>query len=64
MVEAMERIRMEAIHVINVGKCLDIQTDLHLEAAVPHIQEQHGRHIVLNLQVMETMDSRGLGNCF
>ena len=55
---------MEAIHVINVGKCLDIQTDLHLEAAVPHIQEQHGRHIVLNLQVMETMDSRGLGNCF
>jgi len=55
---------MEEIHVINVGKCFDSMKTLDLESAVLQVQERQGRHIVLNLQDVRMIDSRGLGKLF
>ena len=52
------------MHIITLGACLDSQAEHELEAAVYEAQEAHGQHILLNLQVLTTIDSRGLGKLF
>ncbi len=52
------------LHIISLGTCLDAQAEHLLESAVYQAQEAHGRHILLNLQALTTIDSRGLGKLF
>ncbi len=52
------------MHVITLGACLDAQAEHVLESAVYQAQEAQGRHILLNLQALTTIDSRGLGKLF
>ena len=51
-------------HVITLGAYLDVSGEHDLEAAVYHVQKIHGKHILLNLQGLKTIDSRGLGKLF
>ena len=52
------------MHMITLGACLDAQAEHLLESAVYQAQESHGQHILLNLQALTTIDSRGLGKLF
>ena len=52
------------MHIITLGNCLDAQAEHLLESAVYQAQEAQGRHILLNLQALRTIDSRGLGKLF
>ena len=52
------------VHIITLGTCLDAQAEHLLESAVCQAQEAQGRHILLNLQALTTIDSRGLGKLF
>jgi len=52
------------MHVITLGACLDTEAEHDLESAVCQAQEDHGQHILLNLQALTTIDSRGLGKLF
>jgi anti-anti-sigma factor len=53
-----------SIHIITLGACLDAQAENLLESAVLQAQEAQGRHILLDLQALTTIDSRGLGKLF
>ena len=52
------------MHMITLGACLDAQAEHLLESAVYQAQEAQGRHILLDLQALTTIDSRGLGKLF
>jgi anti-anti-sigma factor len=52
------------MHMITLGACLDAQAEHLLESAVYQAQEAHGQHILLNLQALTKIDSRGLGKLF
>lgn len=52
------------MHIIALGPCLDAHAECFLESAVHQAQEAHGRHILLNLEALRTIDSRGLGKLF
>ncbi len=52
------------MHIITLGACLDAQAEHLLESAVYQAEEAQGRHILLNLQALTTIDSRGLGKLF
>ena len=52
------------MHMITLGACLDAHAEHLLESAVYHAQEAQCRHILLNLQALTTIDSRGLGKLF
>jgi len=52
------------MHMITLGACLDTHAEHLLESAVYQAQEAQGRHILLNLQALTTIDSRGLGKLF
>ncbi len=52
------------IHMITLGACIDAQAEHLLESAVYQAQAAHGQHILLNLQALTTIDSRGLGKLF
>ena len=49
------------LHVIVLGACFDAQTEHALELAVYQAQEAQCQHVLLNLQALTTIDSRGLG---
>ena len=51
-------------HVISLGACLDVSAEHALESAVCQVQERQGQHIILNLQALRNIDSRGLGKLF
>lgn len=53
-----------SMHIITLGVCLDAQAENLLESAVYQVQEAQGRHILLNLQALTRIDSRGLGKLF
>ncbi len=53
-----------SMHIITLGSCLDTQAEHLLESAVYQAQEAQGRHILLNLQDLTKIDSRGLGKLF
>ena len=53
-----------SMHIITLGACLDTQAEHLLESAVYQAQEAQGRHILLNLQELKKIDSRGLGKLF
>ena len=52
------------MHIITLGACLDAQAENILESAVLQAQEAQGRHILLDLQALTMIDSRGLGKLF
>ncbi len=52
------------MHIITLGASLDAQAEYLLESAVLQAQEAQGRHILLNLEALHTIDSRGLGKLF
>ena len=52
------------MHIITLWACLDAQAEHLLESAVYEVQEAQGRHILLNLEALTTIDSRGLGKLF
>ncbi|TFG58926.1 MAG: anti-sigma factor antagonist [Nitrospirales bacterium] len=52
------------MHIITLGACLDAQAEHLLESAVYQAQEAHGQHILLDLQALTMIDSRGLGKLF
>ena len=51
-------------HVITLGSYLDVSGEHDLESAVYHVQKIQGKHILLNLQGLQNIDSRGLGKLF
>jgi anti-anti-sigma factor len=53
-----------SMHIITLGACFDAQAEHALESAVYQAQEAQGRHILLNLQAVTMIDSRGLGKLF
>jgi anti-anti-sigma factor len=55
---------MPDVHVITLGPPSEGHFDWDLETAVCHVQEVHGRHVILNLEHMTMMDSRWLGKLF
>ena len=52
------------LHVIMLGACFDAQAEHALELAVYQAQEAQCQHVLLNLQALTTIDSRGLGKLF
>jgi len=52
------------MHVITLGGCFDVHAEPALESAVLKVQEVQGKHIILNLQALITLDSRALGKLF
>jgi anti-anti-sigma factor len=52
------------MHVITLGTCFDVYAEPALESAVLHVQEVQGKHIILNLEALATLDSRALGKLF
>jgi anti-anti-sigma factor len=52
------------MHVITLGTCFDVHEEPALESAVLHVQEVHGKHIILDLQALTILDSRALGKLF
>ena len=52
------------MHVITLGACFDVFAEPALESAVLHVQEVQGKHIILNLEALATLDSRALGKLF
>ncbi len=53
-----------SMHIITLGACFDAQAEHALESAVYQAQEAQGRHILLDLQALTIIDSRGLGKLF
>ena len=51
-------------YVITLGTCFDVYAEPALESAVLHVQEVQGKHIILNLEALATLDSRALGKLF
>jgi anti-anti-sigma factor len=60
----MQPTPLHDMYVITLGTCFDAQAEPALESAVLQVQEKQGKHIVLNLQALATLDSRGLGKFF
>ncbi len=52
------------MHVIRIGANFDSQAEHNLEAAVFQVQEAKGKHVLLDLEGLTTIDSRGLGKLF
>jgi len=52
------------MHVISLGACFDVHAEPALESAVLKVQEVQGKHIILDLQALTTLDSRALGKLF
>jgi len=52
------------MHVIALGTCFDVSAEPALESAVLQVQEVQGKHIILNLGALATLDSRALGKLF
>jgi anti-anti-sigma factor len=52
------------MYVITLGTCFDVHAEPALESAVLQVQEVQGKHIILNLQALTTLDSRALGKLF
>ena len=52
------------LHVIMLGACFDAQAEHALELAVYQAQEAQCQHVLLNLQALTIIDSRGLGKLF
>lgn len=52
------------MHVITLGTCFDVYAEPALESAVLRVQEIQGKHIILNLEALTTLDSRALGKLF
>ena len=52
------------MHMIALGTSLNAEAEHLLEAAVCQAQEAHGQHILLDLQALTKIDSRGLGKLF
>ena len=57
-------LHLSDMHIITLGACLDAQAEHRLEAAVCQAQEAQGQHILLDLQALTKIDSRGLGKLF
>ena len=55
---------IENMHVITFGTCFDGYAEPALEAAVFQVQEVRGKHIILNLEALASLDSRALGKLF
>ena len=55
---------LSEMHIITLGACLDAQAEHLLESAVYQVQKALGRHILLDLRALPTIDSRGLGKLF
>ena len=53
-----------SMHIITLGACFDAQAEQALELGVYQAQEAQSRHILLNLQALTIIDSRGLGKLF
>ena len=52
------------MHVIRIGPNFDAQAEHNLESAVYQVQEARGKHVLLDLEALKTIDSRGLGKLF
>lgn len=52
------------MHVITFGPSFDGNAEPALESAVLQVQEEQGKHIILNLEALVTVDSRALGKLF
>ena len=52
------------MYVITLGVCFDVHAEPALELAVLEVQEVQGKHIILDLQALTTLDSRALGKLF
>ncbi len=50
--------------MITLGACFDMHAEPALESAVLNVQEAKGNHIVLDLEALIALDSRGLGKLF
>ena len=57
-------ISIHDMHVITLGGCFDVHAEPVLESAVLEVQEVQGKHIILDLQDLTTLDSRALGKLF
>ncbi|MDR4462029.1 MAG: STAS domain-containing protein [Nitrospirales bacterium] len=55
---------IDDMHVITFGTCFDGAAEPALEAAVFHVQEIRGKHIILNMEALTTLNSRALGKLF
>ncbi len=53
-----------SMHIITLGDSLDTHAEHALEAEVCQAQEARRQHILLNLQALRSIDSRGLGKLF
>lgn len=53
-----------SLHVIMLGSCFDVEAEHALELGVCQAQEARCQHVLLNLQALTTIDSRGLGKLF
>ncbi len=62
--QVAEQKRPSPMYVITLGACLDREAEHALEAAVYQAQEAQWQHILLNMQDLKTIDSRGLGKLF
>jgi anti-anti-sigma factor len=52
------------MHVITFGTCFDGSAEPALEAAVLQVQEIQGKHIILNMEALISLNSRALGKLF
>lgn len=55
---------IDDMHVITFGTCFDGSAEPALEAAVLQVQELQGKHIILNMESLTTLNSRALGKLF
>lgn len=55
---------IDDMHVITVGTCFDGSAEPALESAVLQVQEVGGKHIILNMEALPTLNSRALGKLF
>ena len=55
---------IDDMHVITFGTCFDGAAEPALEAAVLQVQELQGKHIILNMESLATLNSRALGKLF
>lgn len=55
---------IDDMHVIAFGTCFDGSAEPALEEAVLQVQEIQGKHIILNMEALTTLNSRALGKLF
>jgi anti-anti-sigma factor len=55
---------IDNMHVITFGPFFDGAVEPALEAAVLQVQEIQGKHIILNMEALTTLNSRALGKLF